>query len=46
MSYGARVRIFGEAWNVVETQGKWHSPLVVETVSGRRTEGKGKVDSS
>ena len=50
MSNGARVRILGAAWNVVEAQGKCHSPLVVskdskgegkgETVSGRRTEGK------
>ena len=54
MSYGARVRILGAAWNVVKIQGKKHSPLVVskdskgggegETVSGRRTEGKGKVE--
>ena len=29
MSNGARVRILGAAWNVVEAQGKWHSPLVV-----------------
>ena len=32
----------------MEAQGKWHSPLVVrkrgDTVSGRRTEGKGKVE--
>ena len=51
MSYGARVRILGAAWNVVKVQGKRHSPLVVskdskgegerETVSGRRTERKG-----
>ena len=54
MSYGARVRILGVAWNVVEAQGKRLSPLVVskdskgegkaETVSERRTEGKGKVE--
>ena len=48
MSCGVRVRILGTAWNVVEAQGKWHSPLVVtkrgDTVSGRRTEGKGKVE--
>ena len=53
MSYGARVQILGAAWNVAKIQGKRHSPLVVskdskgegegETVSGRRTEGKGKV---
>ena len=53
MSYGARVQILGAAWNV-KVQGKRHSPLVVrgdskgegegETVSGRRTEGKGKVE--
>ena len=29
MSNGARVQILGVAWNVVETPGKWHSPLVV-----------------
>ena len=29
MSYGARVRIIGAAWNVVKVQGKRHSPLVV-----------------
>ena len=29
MSYGARVRILGAAWNVVKVQGKRHSPLVV-----------------
>ena len=48
---GARVRILGVAWNVVEVQGKWHSLLVVrkrgrkerEMVSGR-TEGKGKEE--
>ena len=54
MSYGARVRILGAAQSVVKVQGKRHSPLVVskdsnwegerETVSGRRTEGKGKVE--
>ena len=54
MFYAARVRILGAAWNVVKIQGKKHSPLVVskdskgegegETVSGRRTEGKGKVE--
>ena len=44
MSYSARVRIIGEAWYVVVAQGKWHSPLLLETVSGRRTEGKGKVE--
>ena len=53
MSYGARVRILGAAWNVVKVQGKRHSPLVVskdrrgegegETVSGRRTERWRKV---
>ena len=52
MSNRARVRILGDSWNVVDTQGKWHSPLVVnkvskgdgeeEAVSGRRTEGKEK----
>ena len=54
MSYGARVRILGVAWNVVKVQGERHSPLVVskdskgkgegETASGRRMEGKGKVE--
>ena len=56
MSNGASVRIFEAAWNVVEAQGKWQSPLVVskdskgegegkgEMVSGRRTEGKEKVE--
>ena len=29
MCNGARVRIVGAAWNVVEAHGKWHSPLVV-----------------
>ena len=56
MSNGARVRILGAAWNVVKVQGKRHSPLVVskdskgegegETVSGRRTDDKGKVEKS
>ena len=42
----------GAAWNVVEAPDKWRSPLVVskhskkegkgETVSGRKTHGKGK----
>ena len=55
MSYGARVRVLGAAWNVVKVQGKRHSSWVVskdskgegegEMVSGRRTEGKGKVFS-
>ena len=54
MSYGARVRVLGAAWNVVKVQGKRHSSWVVskdskgegegEMVSGRRTEGKGKVE--
>ena len=29
MSYGARVRILGAAWNAVKVQGKRHSPLAV-----------------
>ena len=44
MSYGARVRILGAAWNVVKIQGKKHSPLVVSkdskwTKNGRQGKG-------
>ena len=39
MSYGARVRILGAAWNVVKVQGKRYSPVVVS----KDSKGKGEV---
>ena len=43
MSYGARVRILGAAWNVVKVQGKRHSLLVVSKDS--KGEGEGETVS-
>ena len=39
---GVRVRILGVAWNVVEAQGKWHSPLVVRKRGRKERDGKWK----
>ena len=39
---GARVRILGMAWNVVEVQGKWHSLLVVRKRGRKERDGKWK----
>ena len=36
------VRILGAAWNVVEAQGKWHSPLVVGKRGRKGRDGKWK----
>ena len=43
MSYGVRVRILGVAWNVVNVQGKRHSPLVVS--KDNKGEGEGEAVS-
>ena len=42
MSIGTGVRILGAAWNVVEAQGKCHSPLVVRKGGRKGREGKWK----
>ena len=42
MSIGARVRILGVAWKVVEAQSKWHSPLVVRKRRRKGRDGKWK----
>ena len=43
MSYGARVRILGVAWNVMKVQGKRHSLLVVS--KDNKGGGKGEMVS-